>query len=36
MTPSEDFFDAEEECANLCRQNSNSSLDMISDFSDKV
>ena len=36
MTASEDFFDAEEECANLCRQNSNPSLDMISDFSDEV
>lgn len=26
MTESEDFFDAEEECANLCRQDSKSSL----------
>ena len=36
MTESEDFFDAEEECANLCRQDSNSSFDIISDFSDEV
>ena len=35
MTESEDFFDAEE-CANLCRQDSNSSFDIISDFSDEV
>nr|XP_058942050.1 tetratricopeptide repeat protein 39B-like isoform X1 [Pocillopora verrucosa] len=36
MTESEDFFDAEEECANLYRQDSNSSFDIISDFSDEV
>ena len=32
----EDFFDAEEDCANLCRQDSNSSFDIISDFADEV
>ena len=32
----EDFFDAEEDCANLCRQDSNSSFDVISDFSDEA
>ena len=36
MTESDDFFDAEEKCANLCRQDSNSSFDIISDFSDEV
>ena len=36
MTESEDFFDAEEECANLYRQDYNSSFDIISDFSDEV
>ena len=36
MTESEDFFDAEEECAYLRRQDSNSSFDIISDFSDEV
>ena len=32
----EDFFDAEEDCSNLCRQDSNSSFDIISDFADEV
>ena len=36
MTESEDFFDAEKECANLYRQDSNSSFDIMSDFSDEV
>ena len=36
MTESEDFFDAKEECANLYRQDSNSSFDIISDFSDEI
>ena len=36
MTESEDFFDAEEECTNVCRHDSNSSFDIISDFSDEV
>ena len=36
MTESQDFFDAEEEGSNLCRQDSNSSFDIISDFSDEV
>ena len=32
----EDFFDAEEDCVNLCRQDSNSSFDIISDFADEA
>ena len=36
MTGSEDFFNAEEECANLYCLDSNSSFDIISDFSDEV
>ena len=32
MTESEDFFDVGEECANLCRQDSNASFNIISDF----